>query len=231
MHWQDGVTFPEITHFVYDVLLAAALLIHLGGFRRGRHFTGNKNVPNSRGGVEFGLQFCALAGKVFFKCGRVWDLGFLFFFPLCNPRYSNSQLRLVPRSISSKRVLLELLCPLLPEFEPSSTCEPYSHCGVDRQAGEKRATMGSIPRPLFVATHPRACSTAFERVFMTQREALNTIHEPFGDCFYFGPERLSERYEADEQARVKSGFQNSTYKSVMDHIKKETTEVRESCSP
>ena len=59
MHWQDGVTFPEITHFVYDVLLAAALLIHLGGFRRGRHFTGNKNVPNSRGGVEF--QDCSFA--------------------------------------------------------------------------------------------------------------------------------------------------------------------------
>jgi len=86
--------------------------------------------------------------------------------------------------------------------------------------------MGSPLRPIFVATHPRACSTAFERVFMTQRDTLKTIHEPFGDCFYFGPERLSERYENDEQAREKSGFHNSTFKSVLDEIKKLNAEVR-----
>lgn len=73
-------------------------------------------------------------------------------------------------------------------------------------------------KPIFVATHPRACSTAFERVFMTRRDTLDCIHEPFGDAFYFGPERLSERYADDEEARIKSGFSNITYRDVMDDI-------------
>ncbi|KAL2270432.1 hypothetical protein VTJ83DRAFT_2616 [Remersonia thermophila] len=77
-------------------------------------------------------------------------------------------------------------------------------------------------RPIFVATHPRACSTAFERVFMTRTDALHCVHEPFGDAFYFGPERLSERYEPDEKARQESGFANTTYADVMDTLLKPT---------
>ncbi|KAL2137333.1 hypothetical protein VTI74DRAFT_3273 [Chaetomium olivicolor] len=73
-------------------------------------------------------------------------------------------------------------------------------------------------KPIFVATHPRACSTAFERVFMTRRDILHCVHEPFGDAFYFGPERLSERYADDEEARKKSGFSETTYKDVMDQL-------------
>ena len=100
-------------------------------------------------------------------------------------------------------------------------------------------------KPIFVATHPRACSTAFERVsdalpfaqlgtiptdvlpqvFMTQRDKLQCVHEPFGDAFYFGPERLGPRYEDDEKARVESGFGDSTYKSIFDDIMKEDSEV------
>ncbi|EED22166.1 conserved hypothetical protein [Talaromyces stipitatus ATCC 10500] len=79
-------------------------------------------------------------------------------------------------------------------------------------------------KPIFVATHPRACSTAFERVFMTRRDSLQCIHEPFGDAFYFGPERLSARYENDEKARLDSGFSTSTYKTIFDRIESETTE-------
>ncbi|KAK4231489.1 P-loop containing nucleoside triphosphate hydrolase protein [Podospora fimiseda] len=72
--------------------------------------------------------------------------------------------------------------------------------------------------PIFAATHPRACSTAFERVFMTRSDILHCIHEPFGDAFYYGPERLSERFENDEEARKKSGFAEVTYKDVLDQI-------------
>ncbi|KAL1304565.1 hypothetical protein AAFC00_003541 [Neodothiora populina] len=79
-------------------------------------------------------------------------------------------------------------------------------------------------KPIFVATHPRACSTAFERVFMTQQDKLKCVHEPFGDAFYFGPERLGSRYEDDEKARVESGFVNSTYKSIFDDIMKDNSE-------
>lgn len=73
-------------------------------------------------------------------------------------------------------------------------------------------------KPIFLATHPRACSTAFERVFMTRRDILRCIHEPFGDAFYFGPERLSARYEEDEEARSSSGFASTTYEDVLTNL-------------
>lgn len=53
---------------------------------------------------------------------------------------------------------------------------------------------------------------------MTRRDILQTAHEPFGDAFYYGPERLSKRFENDEEARVKSGFAESTYRTVMDRL-------------
>jgi hypothetical protein len=76
-------------------------------------------------------------------------------------------------------------------------------------------------KPIFVATHPRACSTAFERVFMTRRDVLQCAHEPFGDSFYYGPERLSERYENDEEARIQSGFSKTTYQDVFDRLERD----------
>ncbi|RMY93096.1 hypothetical protein D0862_09309 [Hortaea werneckii] len=79
--------------------------------------------------------------------------------------------------------------------------------------------------PIFVATHPRACSTAFERVFMTQRDTLQTIHEPFGDAFYYGPERMGTRFESDEKAREQSGFAQSTFKTILERIEREAAEV------
>ncbi|ROV94699.1 hypothetical protein VSDG_06188 [Cytospora chrysosperma] len=79
-------------------------------------------------------------------------------------------------------------------------------------------------RPIFMATHPRACSTAFERVFMTRRDILNCAHEPFGDAFYYGPERLSERFADDEEARIKSGFAKSTYRTIMDRLENDGKE-------
>jgi len=55
-------------------------------------------------------------------------------------------------------------------------------------------------------------------VFMTRSDILHCVHEPFGDAFYYGPERLSERYDKDEAARVKSGFAETTYKDVLDNL-------------
>ncbi|PLB48238.1 hypothetical protein P170DRAFT_410934 [Aspergillus steynii IBT 23096] len=79
-------------------------------------------------------------------------------------------------------------------------------------------------KPIFVATHPRACSTAFERVFMTRRDTIQCVHEPFGDAFYYGPERLGTRFADDEKARLESGFSQSTYRTVMDRIEREASE-------
>lgn len=60
---------------------------------------------------------------------------------------------------------------------------------------------------------------------MTRRKDIQCIHEPFGDAFYYGPERLSERYADDEQARLDSGFSQSTFNTVLDRIKRESQEV------
>ncbi|KAL7269239.1 hypothetical protein RUND412_008105 [Rhizina undulata] len=83
--------------------------------------------------------------------------------------------------------------------------------------------MAAQSKPIFLATHPRACSTAFERVMMTRGDVLTCIHEPFGDAFYYGPERLAERFRGDEHEaeRLKSGFSETTYKDVVEKIEKE----------
>ena len=60
---------------------------------------------------------------------------------------------------------------------------------------------------------------------MTRTDVLRCIHEPFGDAFYFGPERLSPRYEEDEKAREESGFAESTYETIVEKIEREDHEV------
>ncbi|KAJ6160429.1 hypothetical protein N7470_003825 [Penicillium chermesinum] len=79
-------------------------------------------------------------------------------------------------------------------------------------------------KPIYVATHPRACSTAFERVFMTQRATIQCVHEPFGDAWYYGPERLASRFMDDPQGRIDSGFSKSTYRTVLDRLEHEGSE-------
>src|SRR4051812_5991724 len=60
---------------------------------------------------------------------------------------------------------------------------------------------------------------------MTRRDTLQCVHEPFGDAWYFGPERLNPRYEDDEKAREESGYADSTYKTIFDRIAREHSEV------
>ncbi|KAF4974902.1 hypothetical protein FZEAL_8232 [Fusarium zealandicum] len=73
-------------------------------------------------------------------------------------------------------------------------------------------------RPIFTATHPRACSTAFERVFMTRRDILESVHEPFGDAFYYGPEFLSDRFRDEAAQREQSGFSQKTYNDILSQV-------------
>jgi hypothetical protein len=60
---------------------------------------------------------------------------------------------------------------------------------------------------------------------MTRRDTLECVHEPFGDAFYFGPERLSTRFEDDFEGREASGFSNATFQTVFDDIEKRGSEV------
>ena len=63
---------------------------------------------------------------------------------------------------------------------------------------------------------------------MTRREALTCVHEPFGDAFYYGPERLGERYKDSEgeSERQESGFSKSTYQTIFERLERESSEVR-----
>lgn len=45
------------------------------------------------------------------------------------------------------------------------------------------------------------------------------------------PERVSSRYEKDEETRQATGFTNSTYKSIFDRFDREGADVRPVASP
>lgn len=64
---------------------------------------------------------------------------------------------------------------------------------------------------------------------MTRGDVLQCVHEPFGDAYYYGPERLAERFAGDEneKARKESGFAQSTYHTIMEHINNENKNVRQ----
>lgn len=65
-----------------------------------------------------------------------------------------------------------------------------------------------------------------KQVFMTRPDILQCAHEPFGDAFYYGPERLGERYADDEAGRISSGFSKTTYADVIDRLNRDgSTEV------
>jgi sulfotransferase family protein len=49
------------------------------------------------------------------------------------------------------------------------------------------------PKPIALWAVPRSLSTAFERVFV-ERDDLEVLHEPFSASYYYGEDRLSNRY-------------------------------------
>lgn len=60
---------------------------------------------------------------------------------------------------------------------------------------------------------------------MTLRNTMDSYHEPFGDPWYYGPERLSERFEKDAATREATGMSNTTYKDVFDGFKESENQV------
>lgn len=60
---------------------------------------------------------------------------------------------------------------------------------------------------------------------MTRTDTLQCVHEPFGDAFYYGSERLSSRFENDEQKRVDSGFSGSVYATVIERLEAESKQI------
>ena len=57
-------------------------------------------------------------------------------------------------------------------------------------------------RPVILWSTPRSASTAFEKAVM-QHPRVEAVHEPFTDCYYFGPNRRNTRYgDCPERARL-----------------------------
>jgi hypothetical protein len=53
---------------------------------------------------------------------------------------------------------------------------------------------------------------------MTRRDTLQSVHEPFGDAFYYGPEMVSDRFKDDDEYCEATGFSSTTYKDVLDSM-------------
>ena len=60
-------------------------------------------------------------------------------------------------------------------------------------------------RPIALWAVPRSISTAFERVFV-ERDDFEVLHEPFSDAYYYGPDRLSDRF-ADAEPKPECSFE------------------------
>ena len=61
-------------------------------------------------------------------------------------------------------------------------------------------------RPIALWAVPRSLSTAFGGVFV-ERDDLEVLHEPFSAAYYYGPDRLSERY-ADEVPKPENSYES-----------------------
>lgn len=57
-----------------------------------------------------------------------------------------------------------------------------------------------------------------KKVFMTCQDTLTCLHEPFGDAFYWGPERGSPRSETERNAQEGAGYEDCTYAAVLQRI-------------
>lgn len=68
---------------------------------------------------------------------------------------------------------------------------------------------------VFLWSHVRSVSTAFERAFM-QREDYVSFHEPFGEPCYFGPERIYSYY--DNELDAHSQYTHLTFSQIINEI-------------
>jgi hypothetical protein len=80
-------------------------------------------------------------------------------------------------------------------------------------------------RPIVLWAVPRSVSTAFERSFQ-QHPAVEVVHEPFTDCYYFGPQRRSARY-GELPAGSTAARQPDQIMSVLLAVRPKTVFVKE----
>jgi len=66
-------------------------------------------------------------------------------------------------------------------------------------------------KPIALWAVPRSISTAFERVFV-ERDDFEVLHEPFSNAYYYGTDRLSDRFA---EAEPKEGY---SFDSVLANV-------------
>ncbi|KAM0787784.1 hypothetical protein ACM66B_003839 [Microbotryomycetes sp. NB124-2] len=76
----------------------------------------------------------------------------------------------------------------------------------------------SPPSTIVLWVHPRSCSTMFEQSILQRPEDFRVLHEPMGDAWYFGPERIAPRFSEQDCNERYSQYKDATFKRTWDNI-------------
>jgi len=75
-------------------------------------------------------------------------------------------------------------------------------------------------KTIFVWSTPRSISTAFERCFK-DRPDFSVVHEPFAECYHYGPDRKSSRYgdvDTQDSHTVKNAMKSISEHKLTGHV-------------
>jgi sulfate adenylyltransferase len=90
-------------------------------------------------------------------------------------------------------------------FGPARCPEGQERPGALPVEYERKARVTERSKPVALWAVPRSISTAFERVFV-EREDFEVLHEPFSASYYYGEDRLSDRF-ADAETKPEYSFE------------------------
>src|SRR3954451_2354764 len=91
-------------------------------------------------------------------------------------------------------------------FGPTTCPEEQEGPGALPVEYERKARVTDRSKPIALWAVPRSISTAFERVFV-EREDFEVLHEPFSAAYYYGEDRISDRY-ADVEPKAEYSYEN-----------------------
>ncbi|KDE06617.1 hypothetical protein MVLG_03113 [Microbotryum lychnidis-dioicae p1A1 Lamole] len=74
------------------------------------------------------------------------------------------------------------------------------------------------PATVILWVHPRSCSTMFECAILQRPDDFEVLHEPMGDAFYFGPEKISKRYSPEKCAKEFPHYAEATFKKTWENV-------------
>ena len=63
------------------------------------------------------------------------------------------------------------------------------------------------------------------QIFLTRSQDVACVHEPLTGAFYFGPERLSDRYTNAAKQIAENGYDDYTYSRALEIIEKAGADV------